>query len=252
MNVSKAYLLAAGPCIMVTALYLVLQPFSNLLYILSNTNTPVFSLVPVAVAFYGLSRYRGDKWLGRSEKWLLLGFAFWSLGEFAWSFYALYLQIPIPYPSIADAFWLTGYPFFLVGMAIFIWPFKSSIRKQTMLIAITVSAISTAFITIFLVLPVISSSSDIVEEVVGLAYPFMDIGLLFSSIMGFLLFRGGKIARAWYWMALGATLTALADILFSYTTSVNIYYDGHPLEVMYAYGYIAFGLALYERMKILW
>jgi hypothetical protein len=118
------------------------------------------------------------------------------------------------------------------------------------MMAVGVSTAAIGLIAVFLVIPVISLSSDLVLNIVGLAYPIMDIALLYAPIVGALLFRGGKLARGWYWLAAGAILYSFADILFSYLTANGAYYDGHPLELLYFCGDICAGLGLYIPLKI--
>ncbi|HEV3310877.1 MAG TPA: hypothetical protein VG815_10205, partial [Chloroflexota bacterium] len=45
--------------------------------------------------------------------WILLAISAgtWSLGQVAWAYYALVLQVPIPFPSFADALFLAAGPF---------------------------------------------------------------------------------------------------------------------------------------------
>jgi hypothetical protein len=41
----------------------------------------------------------------------------------------------------------------------------------------------------------------------------------------------------------------VADLLFSYTTLQGTYYNGHPLELFYHWGYILYALAFYVHTK---
>jgi len=226
-----------------------LQLLPRWLYILSSTVEPAFSLIPVILAAFSLRVYRGDRWFAQVDSFLFLGFLLWFLGEFTWSFYTLILGVQIPYPSLADAFWLAGYPLVLVGMVAFVSPFKVAMRRRNLLVASVVSVAALGFVVRGLVLPVLSFSTDIISDVVGLAYPMLDIALLFALIMGLLLFWGGKMARWWYWLIAGAILTAVGDILFSYFTAIGTYYDGHPLELFFEFGYTCFGLAVHDRFR---
>ena len=117
------------------------------------------------------------------------------------------------------------------------------------MMAVGVATAATGLIAVFLIIPVISISSDFVSDIVGFAYPIMDIALLYVPIVGILLFRGGRLAHGWYWLAAGAILFSFADILFSYLTANGAYYGGHPLELLYDYGYICFGLGLCSSLK---
>jgi len=174
---------------------------------------------------------------------------FWALGEATYSIHALFLGVAIPYLSLADVFWLTGYPFVLVGMAVFLLGFRFAIRKKALAFAFLVSVVSSGLIAVFLVFPIVSISTDLMADLVGLAYPILDVALLFTSIVGVLLFRGGKVARGWYWLVLGAILISIGDIMFSHATAMGVYFDGHPLELFFDYAYLCFGLSVYNQLR---
>jgi hypothetical protein len=201
------------------------------------------------MAAFSFRRFHGDKWFARVDSFLLVGFLFWSLGESTWSIYALVLGISIPYPSLADIFWLAAYPFVLIGMLAFISPFKSAIDRRSLLVSSLVSVLAVGLVVEGLVMPVLKLSTDVIRNLVGFAYPMLDIALLFASIMGILLFWGGRMARGFYWLFAGALLMAVGDILFSYLTAIGTYYDGHPLELFFEFSYVCFGLAIYERFR---
>lgn len=233
--------------------YVLLQPFPKWLYDLSNTAEASFSLIPVALAALSLRTVRRDSWFARVDTFLLSGFVFWFLGELTWSFYALILGVAVPYPSLADVFWIAGYPFVLLGMIAFVHPFKAAITKRNLLLASALATLATGLVVAGLIVPVLSFSKYAVNQlVVGFAYPPLDIALLFASVIGISLFDRGKIVKGWYWLTAGAILTALGDILFSYSTALGTYYDGHPLELFLEFGYVCFGLAIYERSRGSW
>jgi hypothetical protein len=242
-----AYVAAAVAGGAVAIAYLLLQSSPIPLSVLSNMSSPAFSLIPLTLAFYASMREGFP--FAKSARWLAFGFFFWSLGEATWSFYALFLGVEIPFPSIADVFWLAGYPLVLAGMVGFLRHFRFAITGKSLMIAVGVATAATGLIAVFLIIPVISISSDFVSNVVGFAYPIMDIALLYVPIVGVLLFRGGRLAHGWYWLAAGAVLYSFADILFSYLTATGAYYDGHPLELLYFYGDICSGLGLCIPLK---
>jgi len=241
---------AVASSLLITILYLVLQSHTNSLYLVSNISEAAFSLVPLIIAVYLLKSRELPFY--KSTICLTIGFFLWFLGEVIYSTYALLLGVAIPYPSMADFFWLTGYWLVLLGMTLSIQPFRFAIKSQTLVLATVVSITTSVLVAAYLVIPVIAISPDTATNMVGFAYPISDIALLFASILGFLLFRGGKVARGWYLLVLGTLLFSVADILFSFTTAKGTYFDGHPLELLYDYGYVCFGLSLYSQLKVAW
>jgi len=82
-------------------------------------------------------------------------------------------------------------------------------------------------------MPIFSSGGDRLTLALDVAYPVMDLALFTLSFLGFLIFFEGKLGDAWLLISLGLVLTAVADLLFSYTTLQGIYFEGHPSELLY-------------------
>ncbi|MBS7623721.1 hypothetical protein KEJ39_08670 [Candidatus Bathyarchaeota archaeon] len=247
----RVYFAAAAATISVTGLYFALQPHSGLASLSSNITEPAFSLVALLSSLYTVKRYGSVRAKGivRCFLWLTVAYFLWFLGEATWSFYVLCLGMSVPYPSIADIFWLAGYPSILFAMFVYLRPFRQAVDSKRLASALVISAILTAATVMFLVAPVLQGSIEPVEQVIDFAYPIFDVALLFSSILGILAFAGGKIGRTWYCLAIGAAFMAIADIMFSYTAALGVYYEGHPLELFYHYAYVMFALATYEHSK---
>jgi len=51
----------------------------------------------------------------------------WFLGEAIWAGYTLILNVEIPYPSVADVFWLGGYVPFFVALYLYVKTFGSAL-----------------------------------------------------------------------------------------------------------------------------
>jgi hypothetical protein len=77
------------------------------------------------------------------------------------------------------------------------------------------------------------------------------MALLGLSIGGTLVFLSGRISRFWVWLNLGFISIVIADLMFSYSTALGFYYDGHPLELLYYFGDLAILLGLYDHRQIL-
>lgn len=249
VSLRRAYVLATCACALGTLLYALLQSYPELLYGFSNTVSIAFSLIPLVLAAYSLSVHRDDRWFRRLDAFLFVGFLLWFIGEFTWGFYALYLGVEIPYPSLADVFWLVAYPFVLMGTVSFVYPFRSAIRRRNIIPSLAVSALATLVVGVVLVLPTLSFSEDTITNIVSLSYPILDIVFLFVSITGVTLFWGGRIARAWYWFTAGAGIMAIGDILFSYAVANGTYYSGDPLDLLYVFSYTCYGLALHQNLR---
>src|SRR5712691_9175527 len=101
---------------------------SNSLIILSSEDTRDFftnwTINTAAAAALSLSiitvittyKRRIDRFLLEMYIIFTVGLAVWLVAEVTWTYYQLVLDIGTPFPSSADAFWLSGYGFFTYFM----------------------------------------------------------------------------------------------------------------------------------------
>ena len=205
----------------------------------------------LAAALIALKKYGYSLKKHFSVVWFCfaLGVALWFLGELSWAIYTLILGFEIPYPSIADIFWLSGYAPIYVALLLYIKPFKMVLSKRSIGAVALIITLLYAVVTFFLIGPIISASEDLPTLIMDLAYPLLDIILLSAAILGVIIFFKGTIGRSWLLICLALVFDAVADLLFSYTTLQGTYYNGHPLELFFHWGYILYALAFYVHIK---
>jgi len=99
------------------ALFYAFQSFyPDLMCGFSNVFPPLIAGAAFAFSILALVKYWGSFRERFSLSWLCfaVGLGLWFLGEVSWSVYTLLLSVELPYPSIADVFWLSGYiPIFI-------------------------------------------------------------------------------------------------------------------------------------------
>ena len=217
---------------------------------------PMFISGACAVAsMFALRKY----WEGLGSKltrvWLLfsVGATFWFFGELTWGIYALVLGVDIPYPSIADAFWLFGYIPFFFALVSYLSMVRPAVSKEILAVSsatVSVGAVTSSFLFI---IPAVTEETDTLTRITNVAYPSLDLLLLALSILGLMVFTTtklkGKIEKVWVFLNAGILMNVVADSSFSYTTAQGTYYAGHPLELFFHFGYLAFLLAFYLHTK---
>lgn len=216
----------------------------------SNFSLPVVAGAAAVMSIFSLRRY----WRTVKERfsmiWLsfTLGLFLWFLGEVGWMVYTL-IGVEIPYPSFADIFWLVGYVPFFVALYLYVKTFASALSKRILVVSMSVTFLLTVLVTFSLITPVLGAEEDIATLIVDFAYPFLDLALLCISILGLFIFFKGNLGKSWAFINGALLLNTVADILFSYTTSQNTYYNGHPIDLLYTISYIFFALAFYVHVK---
>jgi hypothetical protein len=225
--------------------------YPEFMSLFSNIFPPLIAGAAVIVSGISLQKY----WRKSEERfsiiWLLftVGLFLWFVGESVWMGYTLIWNVEVPYPSVADAFWIAGYIPFFFALYFYVRIFGSALSKKMLAIAMGV-AIILALATFFMLInPVIGSEEDMLTLAVDFAYPLLDVALLSISFLGLLIFMNGKLGKSWLLINLGILSNVCGDILFSYTTLQETYYNGHLLELFYHFGYIFFLLASYIHAK---
>jgi len=239
--------------VILALIYFFQNQYSDFMYVFSNAFPPVIAGVAVASSYFALRKYWGRPGDRFSKTWLgfTLGMIFWFLGELGWAIYTLFLNVEIPYPSIADAAWLIGYIPIMAAFHWYVRNFQFTISKRLYKAgAVIIGLICLGHFAYFLA-PVFAemAETEVTTLAVDIAYPALDLTLLGYALLALLIFARGKIARAWALISGAVFMDVVADMLFTYTTLQNTYHNGHPLELLFHFGYILYALAFYAHRK---
>jgi len=252
-----AYLLCLITVIGLALVYIFQSFYPDFMYTFSNVVSPFIAGVAVLSSFFALRRYWDNIGSRLSRIWLCfaLGMFLWFLGELGWAIYTMVLNVEIPYPSIADIFWLSGYVPLFIALLLYIQIIKPAISKMMLFTADAIVAGVGVIIFPVLVIPVIAyaSEQDLVTLSIDLAYPGLDLVLFLEAILGLLVFTisrlKSRVGVAWHFINIAIIFNVVADITFSYFTLEGTYYNGHPQELLFHVGYLLFALAFYVHSK---
>lgn len=202
---------------------------------------------------------------GKTYAAVCVGIAFWFAAESIWSYYELGLGEEVPFPSLADAFWLAGYVPFAYHLFATNRFFSSSAKEASRLsggppqppsitraAVATVAAISAAAGTLlaFIVWLMLQSSDlgtaeGIAGFAIGAAYPVADMILLVPAVLVLLVVRGGAFTYTpWLLLSLSMITIVVADIGFAYYTAAGSDSDVWMLSALYSASYLAMAAAL--------
>jgi two-component system cell cycle response regulator len=166
--------------------------------------------------------------------WLLIGISLltWTAGDALWTFWLENLTDP-PYPSIADALYLTMYPATYAALLLLMRSHFRHVGAAVWLDGLVVG-LTTAAIGADLVFPAVEavSKGSVSEVAVNLAYPLGDFLLLVFVALGFTL-SGWRAGRQWLVLGLGIAVSACADMIFAYQEARGTYVPGRILDTMW-------------------
>ena len=171
-----------------------------------------FAVSAVIAIVVGIVRYRPASpacW------WLLaLGVAMMAAGDLAWEFYERALGIEAPFPSIADALYLGGYPI-LTAALLGLSHRRSRGSERGLLIDGAIIGISYGVAAWFFFLEpsMRDPSYPLVERLISAAYPGMDVLVVAAAAL--VLLTPGARSPAFAFLTGGVAIYIAADIFYA-------------------------------------
>jgi len=217
--------------------------------VVSDVLSPTLASIAVAAAM--LTVWRIGRRNGRlSRVWfsLMLGVFMWFLSEVSWACYPMLLNVPTPYPSLADAFGIAGYLPIIFGLTTQISPFREAYKSRRVILALVVLVISGAA-ALAILLPAVARGETSLGLLVSAAYPVLDIVALLIAIPALFVFAKGTFWQPFLFLVLGIVLALSGHLLSDWIVSIGNYYSGHPLDLAFDWGYLSAALGFYIMRK---
>lgn len=209
---------------------------SNSFIVFSNQDSRDFftnwSIITAASAALSLSimavitayKRRIDRFFVYAQIIFTVGLALWLVAEVTWAYYQLVLEIGTPFPSSADAFWLSGYGFFTYFMfRIYNFINKGNEKFIAVLVSLATAIILGYILNLtFGIADLLSAQEGSVAWLISIAYPILDGILLVPAVLILWSLRGKNVASAnWSLLALSIVLVTVGDIGFGYSAVID-------------------------------
>jgi two-component system cell cycle response regulator len=173
---------------------------------------------------------------------IAIGLAAWTAGDVAW----LMLPEDIPYPSIADPFYLAFYPFCFAGMALLLARGHERVAARLWAdgviagLAVAATTVALSFDTI-----VQETHGTAAQTAVNLAYPLADVVLIGFVLTAFAT-QAWRPGSGWMLLGLGVMVNAAADTIYLYQDAVGTFQDGSLVDIMWPAAVLCCGWAAWE------
>jgi len=193
------------------------------------------------LAFVVVRRWGREGKFGRVYFGTFVGMLFIFLGDVAGAVYDIILRTATPFPSIADVFYLLGYAVASVSLLSFLWFFRKAVDRRMAYKVILLFVVSACILSgVFLFSHSLTGTSVLDLDVI---YGVSDSFVITLSVIMLLVFSQSKfISPPWRWFALGLLLTGGAHFLNGLGNSEGWYSFPDPIDLVYLWGYISFGL----------
>ena len=178
--------------------------------------------------------------------WFSAGQIVWVVGDAIYEYYQ-YVLDQSPYPSPADAFYLSAYPMLVAGFVLLVRGGRS--RDLAGLVDAAVVATGLGLVLwVFVLHPVAAdSTASTLERIIGTAYPAMDALLL--ALLARLFTGAGTRTPSARLLAIAGVLLLVADVAYS-ILALYMDYEGGLLDAGWLLSYVAWAAAaLHPSMR---
>lgn len=237
---------------MALALWLLLKPGSHGVFqAVDNVAQFVGPLLMLPLCFGDLwRRQRGKERGTRSRRWapIMLGCGLLgiSVGQMIFTWYEQVLHYAAaPFPSWADACWLSVYPFLLFGILLLpTQPLPLASRTRVALDGVMIMTAIVTFSWYFILGPTILEGADsLFAQIVGAAYPVCDLVLVCCLLVLAAHVSDPRLRRVVYLLQIALGIIVVTDSLLDYLELHNAYHTGGLLDLGWPLGYMLVGLA---------
>lgn len=230
---------------------------------LENTNENYYFVVlqgalPVLAGILGI--LTGRRWggfrseIGKALTYTSIGLVTWGIGNLIFSYYNLFLDSEVPYPSIADAAYILSWPLWTIGIVSLFrttgakFGARSVYGKVILLIVpVLVAAFSYYILVIVARQGIVSTYEDSIKTFFDLAYPVGDLVILtVVTLLYSLSFRylGGYFKWPILILLAGFAINYFGDVSFSYTTTKETYFSANWVDLIFTTAMFLIGLGV--------
>lgn len=239
----------------VIALYLVMLVWWFIIFLIGVKDTTtnylyglLLGVLPLGSGLLGFSAAR--RWgflsssLGRAVFFLSLGIIMWGIGTIIFAYYNLVLQVEVPYPSLADVAYIISWPLWGWGMINLskATGAKYGLRFSKGKLYLFLVPIAVIIFSYYLLVVVARGGwfdfdgASFLKMILDIAYPVGDVVILTLATLIYGLsyvYLGGKYKKAIYIILAGFVVNYLADFAFSYTTTMETFYVGGWVDLLF-------------------
>ena len=176
---------------------------------------------------------------------LSLGLSAFLIGDLIYAYYELVLSVQTPLASLAEVFYFASTMMLVLAELAFLQAYRKTglpidFRLEVGLTGLAAGMIGLAGTAVF-VLPIFRRSEVRLEELIHIAHPLTKVVLLSLAVILLRItwkLNGGRVWHIWLALVLGLLALWVADLLFAYTTLLEVRELQVPADLAYLLSYL--------------
>lgn len=224
-NLLKFIVIAIPIALFIAFIPLFLQQDDAKIY--TNVISPVIISISLILCIYALLSYKKSEFT-KLGICLAIYLSLYLAADLTWDFYEFILQIEAPFPSVADIFWLLAYiPLVYICVSTVLFYYEYSRPR-----VFVMTCMLMFFVSVIILSPLIGmtlafeSLSSLLETVLTLIYPALDLWIITLILLLVSIYRRGKLALYWMFILFAISFELSGDIIYSYFETYGLYYTG--------------------------
>ena len=217
-----------------------------------NILRPMVAAVATGLALVVVYRQKVKGVFGKSYATLALGLGLYFIAEILWAYYSIGLGIEVPFPSLADVFWLAAYVPFGYGLftlsRMYSYGKHDKNNKALIITSIGVAIFASYYVAQLVSVADLTSTEGMTAMAIGIAYPILDSILIIPALLAVISAGKGYLTSV-PWIFVSWIFTAIADGIFGYTAVDSIAGDVSLWNLFYNAAYLCMAAGLLWHYK---
>jgi hypothetical protein len=191
----------------------------------------------------------------RRFRFIFLSMICWLIGELIYVYHQAFLGIAVPYPSIADVFYLSANIFFAIHLYSVLYLKKSILKNKTFLYLGLLASIFPAYLLVDNIYHYQDYyQNSFVEFIVNTIYYLSDAMIIFPCIPILIALRNNDPFKFhWFLIALSVLVLVTGDLAYTFIASINeelLTNIEWLLTFVFAIGYLLLSMSILWFSKI--
>lgn len=226
---------------------ILITPYENFMqrYMLAGFGLGFLALVAAWIGIDTARFFTFKSSFGKATLLISFGVLSWGLGNIAFFVYNAFLNVEVPYPSLADVGYLGMIPLANYGLFILLKSIRFRLDAKTFAkIIIPPIAVLTLLFPVF-IYGKLAEEAPLMTKFLNVVYPLGDVLFLSLAFVILTLSYGSTLFKSLSILSLGFIVEALADFAFSYTTAAGLYYTGYWTDTLFCLAFFIIGVGLH-------